>query len=244
MAPDTLTLAAKCRPDAMRLAAVRDAGIEAVELYTNAEIIAQPDDAFRVCGNAGLRYSVHAPTVGHDSRGLRVFVDTIGAEFLVLHDIYFEDEWREIAQTFSGCAARVCVENSTSIHQPLKFMRRYGFGLCLDMEHLQLEICGVFDEEFRPFAHTATYVHLTGYKFGTELWHVQLHKNPEHSRRMLDMLYESNYRGWVVSEARLSQQTAGEFAQLQKFFTEWSENATGSALNSQLSTSNRGKAVP
>jgi len=86
-------------------------------------------------------------------------------------------------------------------------MRRLGFGRCLDLEHLQLECGGIFEEEFVRPLKQASHVHLTGYIYGSHLWHTHIHHSPQQSLYILNLLKKVRYSGFVVSEARLSFQT-------------------------------------
>ena len=79
----------------------------------------------------------HAPVDGRALDGVARISKAIGAERVVFHDVFWEDEWRKIARLFSRQHTKVCVENTRSVHEPVKFMRRYGMGRCLDLEHLE-----------------------------------------------------------------------------------------------------------
>lgn len=80
---------------------------------------------------------------------------------------------------------------------------------------------GVYEEEFLPVIRDASHIHLTGYIFGSKLWHTHLHHSPEHSLYMLDLIKRCRYSGFVVSEARASLQTYAEFKKLNDFFFKW-----------------------
>lgn len=180
----------------------------------------------KICAKFPLRYAIHAPNTGCGPKRLAEFTEAIGAEVVVTHDIYWEDEWMEIVSLFKNLNARLCVENTYSIHEPAKFMRRYGLGRCLDLEHLQMECAGIFEEEFVRFIKQAEHIHLTGYSSGTDLWHSHIHHAPEQGRYFLDLIHKSGYSGFIVSEARSSFQTAEEFRALNDFFRQW-EKGTG-----------------
>ena len=75
---------------------------------------------------------------------------------------------------------------------------------------------------------SASHIHMTGYIFGSELWHTHIHHSPKHSLYLLELLRKSGYSGFVVSEARTSFQTYQEFRELNKFYQDWekgNENA-------------------
>ena len=57
-------------------------------------------------------------------------------------------------------------------------MRRYGFKRCLDLEHLQMQCAGVYEEEFLPVIRQASHIHMTGYFYGSDLWHTHIHQSP------------------------------------------------------------------
>ena len=63
---------------------------------------------------------------------------------------------------FTDVRTKVCIENTHSVHEPLKLMRRYGFKRCLDLEHLQMK-CAGGSEAFMPVIRNAAHIHLTGY---------------------------------------------------------------------------------
>ena len=94
-------------------------------------------------------------------------------------------------------------------------------GRCLDMEHLQIECAGVYEEEFIPVIKQASHIHLTGYASGTGLWHTHIHHSPEHGLYMLNLLKKTGYSGFVVSEAKKSLQTYAEFEKLNDFYRKW-----------------------
>ena len=91
-------------------------------------------------------------------------------------------------------------------------------GMCLDLEHLQMECNGVYAEEFIRVIAQASHIHMTGYAFGSNRWHTQMHHSPEHAAYLLRLIAKSGYKGMVVSEARMSQQTYDEFKKLKEFF--------------------------
>jgi hypothetical protein len=215
-----MILAAKCPPEEIMLSRVEEVGIGAVELYIRSDFL-HVKQATAACRKFPFRYAVHAPTDGHDPFSLSELVREIKAEIVVFHDIYWEDEWKEIAETFKGLEATLCVENVRSVHDPVKLMRRFGMGRCLDLEHLQVECAGIYEEAFMPFIRQANHIHLTGYFFGSNLWHTHIHQSPTHAAYLLQLLQRADYRGFVVSEARDSLQTLDEFRKLRDFFEKW-----------------------
>lgn len=217
-------IAAKCAPEDEALSHVEEAGLKAVELFTNAGLLKDIKKIKKVCAQHKLRYAFHVPTAGFEPEALAELASGISAEAVVFHNIYWDDEWARIAKKFKGIPAKVCVENTYSVHEPVKFMRRYGMGRCLDLEHIQLECAGIYREAFKPFIREASHIHMTGYYHGSELWHTHIHYSPERSMDMLDLLEESNYKGFVVSEARHEQHTLDEFRNLQEFFDKWKNN--------------------
>lgn len=101
-------------------------------------------------------------------------------------------------------------------------MRRYGIGYCLDVEHLQMEMCGIFEEDFLRVMKLTFHVHLTGYSFGTMNWNTPIHHASNHRKYILKLLKKVNYSGMVVSEAKVSYQTIDEFIMLKGFIQELS----------------------
>lgn len=164
-----------------------------------------------------FRYAVHAPDNGYNPLRLAELVKAINAEIVVFHDVFWEDEWKDIVKLFKNIKTKLCIENTHSVHEPIKFMRRYGLGMCLDLEHSQMQCAGVYDEVFISVMRQTSHVHLTGYVYGSQLWHTHIHQSPEHNLHLLDLLKKADYSGFVVSEARVSFQTLPEFKKLSKF---------------------------
>lgn len=219
-----ITFAAKCAPEAALLSAVQKSGLPAVELYLNAHWLDRVSEIVALTQKFPLRYALHAPADTFRPQELAELASGLQAEIVVFHDILWDDEWEVVRDTFATLSTRVCVENIATVHQPLKFMRRFGMGCCLDLEHLQMEVGGVFEEEFLRVMETAWHVHLTGYSSGTDLWHSHIHHAPGHSTDLLNLLKKANYTGMVVSEARVCYQTLEEFSNLAAFVREWANN--------------------
>ena len=216
-----IVLAAKCAPRIEILSSINKANIEAVELFLSEKEIKDINSVINLCKQFPLRYALHAPDDIFEAEILADLAQSINAEVVVFHNIYWEEEWSEIASTFRKIKAKPCIENTFSVHEPLKFIRKYGFGRCLDLEHLEMECMGIYEEAFVKIMGTASHIHMTGYMFGTELWHTHIHQSPEHSIRFLNMLERSGFSGFVVSEATMSLQTYGDFQKLSDFFSNW-----------------------
>ncbi len=216
-----ITFAAKCAPEAALLSAVQRSGLSAVELFLNAHWLDRVPEIVELGRRFPLRYALHAPADTFRPRELAELASGLQAEIVVFHDILWEDEWEVVRNVFAASSARVCVENIATLHEPLKFMRRFGMGCCLDLEHLQLEVGGVFEEEFLRVMKTAWHVHLTGYSSGTDSWHTHIHHAPAHSTGLLNLLKKADYTGMVVSEARVCYQTLEEFSNLAAFTRDW-----------------------
>jgi len=217
-------LAAKCAPQEKILDSIRRAGITAAELYLSQEILVDLQRIIRLCRKFDLRWALHAPREGYQPAKLKELSQALGAEAIVFHDIYWDDEWKDVVKIFKGNAHKLCIENTSGVDQPVRFMRRYGFGRCLDLEHMQMQCGGVFEEEFLSVMRQASHVHLTGYTGGSKLWHSHIHHSPRHNRYLLDLLARAGYSGMVVSEARTSLQTYPEFKKLKEFFQRWKGN--------------------
>lgn len=213
-----MILAAKCRPNPILFDQVAQAGITGMELYLSAQIIEHPKEIARLCAKFPFKYAVHAPNDCHSPKTVRDIALAVGAKVCVYHDIFWEDEWRETIAAFENSGVKICVENILDIHEPAKFERRYQTGRCLDLEHLQMECGGVYEEEFVPWIKKAHHIHLTGYSAGSSLWHTHLHFDPHHSAYMLSLIEKTGYEGLVVSEARVTTQTAEDFRDLAEFF--------------------------
>jgi hypothetical protein len=89
------------------------------------------------------------------------------------------------------------------------------------MEHIQIECAGYFEEGFVPFIKKAKHIHLTGYTYGSQLWHTHIHQSPEHNIHTLNLLKKMGYSGFVISEAKTSLQTLSEFKNLNEFIQKW-----------------------
>ncbi|MEW6618871.1 MAG: hypothetical protein AB1422_05930 [bacterium] len=217
----SIIIAAKCAPQKEILYNIERAGLKAVELYLSEEILNDLDKTIQLCRNFSFIYAFHAPTEGCKLDKLAELVKAIGGKIVVFHNIYWEEEWKKIVRTFRDVEANLCMENTYSVHEPVKFMQRYGVGRCLDLEHLQMECAGVYEEVFIPVIKQASHIHLTGYTYGSQLWHTHIHYSQEHNLYMLDLLKKAGYSGLLVSEARESLQTYEEFKKLNNFFKIW-----------------------
>ena len=116
---------------------------------------------------------------------------------------------------------KVCVENITTVLEPLKFIRRLGFKGCLDIKHLQMECAGVIESELLPIIQQAAHIHLSCYFFSSNLWHTHIHYSPQHNTDFMNLIKYSTYTGFIVSEAKTLLQTLSEFENLNKFFQKW-----------------------
>ncbi len=216
-----ITIAAKCTPEDVILKNIEKAGLTAVELYTNLNWLRRINIIKQNCKMFPFRYAIHAPNDCYEPDLLVELVEEIKSEVVVFHDIYWEDEWNYIFESFKDIDAKICIENVSSVHEPLKLMRRFGFKRCLDLEHLQIECAGILEEEYKSVILQACHIHLTGYYYGSNLWHSQLHHSPEHSIYLLNMLESAGYCGLVVSEAKALYQTLSEFEMLNEFYQKW-----------------------
>jgi len=219
-----MIIAAKCAPCEDKLSWVKNAGLEAVELYLSKDYLKSIPGLIERCKKFALRYAVHAPTDGSGLKELRDLIRGIGAEVVIFHNIYWEDEWGDIVKYFQENPVRLCVENTYSSNEAVKFMRRYGIGRCLDLEHAQLECAGVYEDEFINIMQGVFHVHITGYTYGSKLWHTHIHYSPEHNRYLLSLLKKTGYSGFVVSEARPSLQSYAEFKRLREFYEDWEKS--------------------
>ncbi|MCF8033703.1 MAG: sugar phosphate isomerase/epimerase [Desulfarculaceae bacterium] len=219
-----IVFAGKCAPQEELLEAIASAGLAAAEIYLNSAWLAKTEQIAALCARFPLRYAIHAPSDGLDVEPLVALTREMGAEVVVFHDIFWQDEWREIADGFSGANCRVCVENVVAAHEPVRVIRRFGLSRCLDMEHLQMQVNGVFSDEFIPIIAQSSHIHLTGYFNGSEMWHTHLHDSPEHSRKLLGLILRAGYKGMVVSEAMVKHQTPEAFQKLAAFERQWKED--------------------
>jgi len=216
-----IILAVKSAPEEKIFSSIEKAGIEGVELYLSQNMLDDVSRVANICKKFQFKYAIHAPNDGYAPAKLLELQKKINAGIIIFHDIYWDDEWKEISDTFKDANVRLCVENVSCNLEPLKMVRRYNFGKCLDLEHIQMECSGVYEEVFINYIADASHVHLSGYVYGSKLWHTHIHHSPEHGLYMLDLLDNAGYSGFVVSEAKVSLQTYEEFKKLKDFFTKW-----------------------
>lgn len=216
-----IIIAAKCRPERKIFSDIKKAGLTAVELYLSKEIMRKPKTISKLCGDFDFQYAIHAPNDYYEPKALAELSASIKAGIVSFHNIYWEDEWEGIAGAFKGISTKLCIENTHSTHEPLKFMRRYGLGRCLDLEHMQMECAGIYEEVFIETIKEASHIHLTGYLYGSCLWHTHIHHSPQHSLNMLNLIRKAGYSGLVVSEARNCFQNQDEFRGLYNFIKYW-----------------------
>lgn len=216
-----MILAVKCAPQKKVFADIKKAGIEAIELYLCRKLLKERKEIKKLCNDFPFRYAIHAPNDCFSPEDLTDLCKSIGAEVVVFHDIYWENEWKEIASVFKDIQAKLCVENIYTVLESVKYMRRYNFGRCLDLEHMQIECAGVYEEAFIVLMKEATHIHLTGYTYGSKLWHTHIHHSPLHSLYLLGLIKKSAYSGYIVSEAENQFQTYDEFKNLNDFYKMW-----------------------
>lgn len=221
-----IILAAKCAPEEKIFSDIEKAGIRAIELYLSSKVIKQVERVIKLCKKFSFNFALHAPDDCLLSDSLLYLAGAIKAKVIVFHNIYWDDEWKEIIRCFKNAEAKLCVENTQGVHEPVKFMRRYNLGRCLDLEHLQMQCAGVFEEEFIKVIRQSSHIHLTGYVFGSKLWHTHIHHSPKHSLYMLNLLKKACYCGFLVSESRISLQNYKEFKELREFFHRWEKGAS------------------
>ncbi|MEI8175563.1 MAG: hypothetical protein WCG78_01715 [Candidatus Omnitrophota bacterium] len=222
-----MLLAVKSAPDKKIFASANKAKIPGLELFLSRAILSDTRSIRSLCGDFPFRYAVHAPNDSYDPPRLAGLVKAIGARVVTFHNIFWEDEWPPIVRAFKGIDAKLCIENTFGAHDAVKFIRRYGFGATLDLEHLEMECGGVYEDEFLTVMRKASHIHMTGYTARSPRWHTHIHHAPAHSRYLLDLLRSSGYAGLVVSESRVSLQTFEEFRKVHDFFERWQEQKRG-----------------
>jgi len=217
-------IAAKCAPEENILSDIHKAKLKAVELYLNGEWLKQNSLIIRNCQKFPLCYALHAPTDIFCPDELVQLAVELGVKIIVFHDIFWEDEWAKIVEAFQDTQIKICVENIATNVDTIKIIRRFGINLCLDLEHLQKESGGFYEEASIPIIRRAKHIHMTGYFYSSELWHTHLHCTPKHSYYLLDLIRSTGYQGMIVSEAKPSLQTFEEFQKLNHFYNQWKEH--------------------
>lgn len=225
-----MILAAKSAPCENILLQICEAGLKAAEVYLSQEYLKNIQKIAQICKKFPLRYSLHAPNEGFAIEELAQLSEAICAEVVVFHNNYWDDEWNYVVERLRNTGARLCIENTRSFHEAIKFMRRYGMGRCLDLEHMQMEGLGVYESVFVEALRQASHVHITGYQYGSSLWHTHLHHSPEHGRYLLGLLKKADYKGFLVSEADVRFQSREEFSRLRLFFESWQDNLNSVAV--------------
>lgn len=216
-----LFLAVKSSPEEKIFLDIQKAGLQAVEVYLSCNMLTEISRIVHLCKRFPFQYAVHAPNDACAPERISELIEAIGARVLVFHNIYWDDEWEHISKVFKNTKTRLCIENISTVQEHWKVIRRYDFGRCIDLEHLQLECAGIYEEEFIPYLRSASHIHLTGYSFGSKLWHTHIHHSPGHGVYMLNLLKKADYKGFVVSEAKTSLQTYKQFKKLNDFFMRW-----------------------
>ena len=219
-----MILAIKTAPNKTTLENARRAGLEAVELYLSRAILKNLPEIIAICRDFSFRYALHAPDDEYDPGKLHELACAVNSGVVVFHNIYWEDEWERIVKAFGSSPVKLCIENTHSVHEPVKFMRRYGMGRCVDLEHLQMECGGVYEEGFLPLFRQACHIHMTGYRPGRPLWHTHLYRSARHNQFLLRLIAQAGYRGLVVSEADLPFQTYDEFCKVKDFFLKFQKS--------------------
>lgn len=214
------TIAAKCAPVPRQLEMILAAGLTAVEIYTNHQLLQDPGAIISVCKQFPLRYAFHAPHDDFEPQRLADLAVGLAAEAAVVHPVYLEDEWPVLVKAFAATSCPLCVENTLASTPIIPLVRRFGVRRCIDFEHATMECAGVYVEAMLPFMRQAGHIHMTGYTWGSQDWHTHMHHAPEQSRTWLAALRSVGYTGLIVSEAKVEQQTPEEFRALARFAKE------------------------
>jgi len=146
----SLQLAAKCLPNPKILKRIESAKINAVELYTNAECLKKVD-IVSICNDFPLSYVVHAPNDIVAPKETFKLAQAIGANVVVTHDIYWEDEWPEVVKIALNTGISLAIENIDGLFTFEKVLLRYGVKRCLDFEHAIFLMRGFYPEGLKNF---------------------------------------------------------------------------------------------
>lgn len=83
-------IAAKCAPCKRFLSDIKRSGLEAVELYLSMRFLGDLDEIICLCRGYRFRYAVHAPNDYFNIEKLKKTVDSLAAEIVVFHNIYWD----------------------------------------------------------------------------------------------------------------------------------------------------------
>jgi len=223
----SLQLAAKCLPDSKILKRIESTEIDAVELYTDAECLKKVD-IVSICDDFPLSYVVHAPNDVVAPKETFELAQAIGANVVVTHDIYWEDEWPRVVKTAQDTGVALAIENVDGLLTFAKVLLRYGVKRCLDFEHAIFLMGGFYPNGLKQLLPKTIHVHLSGYEFGNLKYHTHFYESPEHAFKVLNFLESNGYNGMVVSEASIEYQQEEHFRKLKDFFSEWKEKYNNS----------------
>ena len=216
----SLQLAAKCLPEPKILKRIESAKIDAVELYTNAECLKKVD-IVSICNDFPFSYVVHAPNDIVAPKETFELAQAIGANAVVTHDIYWEDEWPEVVKMAQDAGVALAIENVDGLFTFTKVLLRYGVKRCLDFEHVIFQMRGFYPEGLKQLLPASIHTHLSGYEFGNLKYHTHFYESPEHAFKVLSFLESNGYNGMVVSEASIEYQEEEHFKKLKDFFDEY-----------------------
>ena len=214
-----LQLAVKCQPDQKVFERIESAGIDAVELHTNAECL-RKGDIVSICGDFPFSYAVHAPNDIVAPERTFELAQAVGARLVVTHDMYWEDEWPLVVKAAQDARIPLAIENVDGLFTFTKVLLRYEVKRCLDFEHAVFQMQGFYPDGLKIVLPETIHVHLTGYNHGNLKYHTHFYESPDFASDVLNFL-DNGYEGMVVSEASIEYQTEEHFQKLKDFFDEW-----------------------
>lgn len=219
-ANNQLQLAVKCLPSYKMFRIIEDVGINAVEVYIDADHL-KKQEVVHICKNFNFEYALHAPNDTFAVEDVFKLAKLINAKLVVTHDLFWEDEWSSIIKTANSSGIPLAIENVDGMYSFQKVIRRYGAKRCLDFEHLIFQTGMLSPTIFallkRAISETI-HVHLTGYESGNGKYHTHFYEAPEQTKNILNFLVNSGYNGMVVSEAMVEYQTKEHFKKLKAFY--------------------------
>lgn len=221
-----MKIATKTEPNREKLAQLWDIGFRHIEVYTDQEIIEDPEST-RILKEFNFEYVVHAPT-DHFDMDVLDFANEIGSSTINTHKILTHRRLQELVDAAARVHIMVTVENDShpATHQIVN--REYivwpadplcsvadanrlletvpGVMLCFDIEHAYLR--GEYYDWVESLINTQSgrlvgigHVHLTGYDHTSPKgYHRPVQESPHLVEDTIYYLARAGYKGFLMCE--------------------------------------------